>query len=81
MHRPFKWEENEVCEPLKKKKAKPWGIDARYIGPITLIHREWQSYKLYETEKSRDAALNTLRSKNRRPSNSFEYRKSLDTQT
>jgi len=78
MRKPLDWDDREICELLKKKKPKPWGIDSRYDGPISFIHREWEIYKWYATEKSRDTALAALQSKNRSPVDSFEYRKSTE---
>lgn len=76
MRKSVDWQINEVSEPLKKKKSKPWGIDSRYSGPIDFIHKEWEVYKWYATERARDTALSALQSKNRSPDDSFEYRKS-----
>jgi hypothetical protein len=75
MRKPFDWDENEVSEPLKKKKDKPWGIEARYTGTISFIRKNWENHKWYATEKARDTALAALQSKLRGPAKHFEYRK------
>ena len=67
--------DEEVSEPKRKPKRKPYGIEARYTGSFSFLSKEWKPYKRYVTEKARDTALILLKGKLRHgfPSR-FEYR-------
>lgn len=69
--------DEEVCEQKRRRKNKPYGIEARYIGSLKFLSKEWEPHKRYATEKARDTALALLREKTRYgfPSH-YEYRRS-----
>lgn len=65
---------SECSLPPKSKKVKPWIIEYRYIGELTLIVKKWEVHKHYATQKDRDKAFDALTAphiKNR----IWEYRK------
>ena len=59
----------ERKKPQKKRGGKkPFVIESRYHGPMSLgwqLNQEWQTYGRYKTTKAQDEALNTLQHKSR----------------